>query len=608
MNLNTKRNDLRNIAIIAHVDHGKTTLVDGMLKQSGIFKRHQKVEERVMDSGDLEKERGITILAKNTAVSYKDLKINILDTPGHADFGGEVERVLKMVDGVLLLVDAFEGPRPQTRFVLKKAFSLKLPPIVVINKIDRPDARVAEVLDEVFDLFIELGADDTQIDFPVVYASAKDGVAKINLEDNSESLEPLFETIVEHVPAPSGDQKAPLQMLVTTLDYDEYVGKVAVGRVVRGTMLAGKEYGIFKKDGVLQKSKISNLFIFNGLNRESVVQASVGDIVAVTGIEDISIGETITDMETPEAVPYIDIDDPTLAMTFSVNNSPFAGQEGDYITSRKIRDRLLKEVKNNVSLKVEETESPDKLRVSGRGELHLSVLIETMRREGYEFQISRPEVITKEVDGQKMEPMENVIIDIPEEYMGIVMEKMGARRGELKNMANIGTESLRLDFEIPTRGLLGYRSEFVTDTKGEGILNSLFDRYTPLKGTVPKRSRGAIVAFENGEATTYGLYNAQDRGTLFISSGVKVYEGMIVGENPRSEDIEINVCKKKQVTNIRSSSSDEALRLSPPKEMPLEKCLEFIEDDELVEVTPKSIRMRKALLSRTERQRAKKRL
>ncbi|MGF7186791.1 GTP-binding protein [Desulfitispora alkaliphila] len=606
--MNTKRNDLRNIAIIAHVDHGKTTLVDGMLKQSGIFKRHQKVEERVMDSGDLEKERGITILAKNTAVSYKDLKINILDTPGHADFGGEVERVLKMVDGVLLLVDAFEGPRPQTRFVLKKAFSLKLPPIVVINKIDRPDARVAEVLDEVFDLFIELGADDTQIDFPVVYASAKDGVAKINLEDNSESLEPLFETIVEHVPAPSGDQKAPLQMLVTTLDYDEYVGKVAVGRVVRGTMLAGKEYGIFKKDGVLQKSKISNLFIFNGLNRESVVQASVGDIVAVTGIEDISIGETITDMETPEAVPYIDIDDPTLAMTFSVNNSPFAGQEGDYITSRKIRDRLLKEVKNNVSLKVEETESPDKLRVSGRGELHLSVLIETMRREGYEFQISRPEVITKEVDGQKMEPMENVIIDIPEEYMGIVMEKMGARRGELKNMANIGTESLRLDFEIPTRGLLGYRSEFVTDTKGEGILNSLFDRYTPLKGTVPKRSRGAIVAFENGEATTYGLYNAQDRGTLFISSGVKVYEGMIVGENPRSEDIEINVCKKKQVTNIRSSSSDEALRLSPPKEMPLEKCLEFIEDDELVEVTPKSIRMRKALLSRTERQRAKKRL
>ncbi|HQE04699.1 MAG TPA: translational GTPase TypA [Tepidanaerobacteraceae bacterium] len=602
----TKREDIRNIAIIAHVDHGKTTLVDGLLKQSGIFRQNQKVEERVLDSNELERERGITILSKNTAVYYKGIKINIIDTPGHADFGGEVERVLKMVDGVLLLVDAFEGPMPQTRFVLKKALALNLPAIVVINKIDRPDARINQVIDEVLELFIDLGADDSQIEFPVVYASAREGFAKLNLEDPSRDLEPLFKTIIDYVPAPEGDSEAPLQLLITTLDYDDYVGRIAIGRIFRGTILSGNEYALCKKDGTVEKVKVSNLFAFNGLKRERISSASIGEIIAITGIEDIDIGETIADIDNPEPVPYVSIDEPTLSMIFSANTSPFAGQEGEYVTSRHLRERLLREARSNVSLRVEETDSPDSFKVSGRGELHLSVLIETMRREGYEFQVSKPTVIIKEINGRKMEPMESVTIDIPETYLGTVMEKMGARHGQLVNMQNIGSNSVRLEFNIPTRGLLGYRSEFITDTKGEGILNSVFAGYIPYTGDIPTRNRGSLVAFETGESSTYGLYNAQERGTLFIGPQVKVYEGMIVGENSRPQDLDINVCKKKHVTNLRSSTAEEALRLIPPKEMTLEQCLEFIKEDELLEVTPKSLRMRKAILSRQNRQKVKK--
>ncbi|MCG1011862.1 translational GTPase TypA [Tepidanaerobacter sp. GT38] len=601
----TKRDDIRNIAIIAHVDHGKTTLVDGLLKQSGIFRQNQKVEERVLDSNALERERGITILSKNTAVHYNGIKINIIDTPGHADFGGEVERVLKMVDGVLLLVDAFEGPMPQTRFVLKKALALNLPAIVVVNKIDRPDSRIDQVLDEVLELFIDLGADDSQIEYPVVYTSAREGYAKLNLEDTSKDLQPLFKTIVEFVPAPEGDPQAPVQVLITTLDYDDYVGRIAIGRVFRGTIQTGNEYALCKKDGTIQKVKVSNLFDFEGLKRQPVSSATIGDIVALTGIEDIDIGETIADIDNPEPVPYVNIDEPTLSMIFSVNTSPFAGQEGEYVTSRHLRERLFREAKSNVSLRVEETDSPDSFKVSGRGELHLSVLIETMRREGYEFQVSKPMVIIKEINGKKMEPMELVTIDIPEAYLGTVMEKMGERHGQLINMQNIGGNSIRLEFNIPTRGLLGYRSEFITDTKGEGIINSVFAGYTPYKGDIPTRNRGSLVAFETGESNTYGLYNAQERGTLFIGPQVKVYEGMIVGENSRPQDLDINVCKKKHVTNMRSSTAEEALRLVPPKQMSLEQCLEFIKDDELLEVTPKSLRMRKAILSRQERQKPK---
>lgn len=603
--MNTKRNDIRNIAIIAHVDHGKTTLVDGMLKQSGIFRQNQKVEERIMDSNEIERERGITILAKNTAVTYNGIKINIIDTPGHADFGGEVERVLKMVDGVLLLVDAFEGPMPQTRFVLKKALALDLPAIVVINKIDRPDARVNQVLDEILELFIDLGANDSQIEFPVIYASARDGYAKLDLNDTSNDLKPLFEAIINYVPAPVGDPDAPVQVLITTLDYDEYVGRIAIGRVFRGTIIVGQEYAVCKKDGSIEKVKISNLFEFNGLKREPAESATVGDIIAVTGIEDIEIGETIADAEKPEPVPYVNIDEPTLSMIFSVNNSPFAGKEGEYITSRHLRDRLFKEARSNVSLRVEETDSPDKFKVSGRGELHLSVLIETMRREGFEFQVSKPTVIMKEVNGKIMEPIESVVIDVPETYVGIVMEKMGMRRGQLLSMENLSGNSVRLEFEIPTRGLLGYRSEFITDTKGEGIINSVFAGFAPYKGDIPTRNRGSLIAFETGESNTYGLYNAQERGTLFIGPQTKVYEGMIVGENSRPDDLDINVCKKKHITNLRSSTAEETLRLTPPKEMTLEKCLEFIADDELLEVTPKSLRMRKAVLSRQDRQKMK---
>lgn len=595
------RDDIRNIAIIAHVDHGKTTLVDGMLKQSGIFRQNEKVEERVMDSNELERERGITILSKNTAIRYNGVKINIVDTPGHADFGGEVERVLKMVDGVLLLVDAFEGPMPQTRFVLSKALELNLKPIVVVNKIDRPDARPEEVIDEVLDLFIELGADDDQIDFPVVYASAREGIAKLNLKDESKDLRPLFDTILKEIPAPEGEMDGPLQLIVTTLDYDDYIGRIAIGKVVRGKIVSGENVAICKRDGSVQNVKLSNLYQYEGLKRVQVENAVLGDIVAVSGISDIEIGETIADPEKPEPVDFVEIEEPTISMTFGVNTSPFAGKEGKYVTSRHLRDRLFRELETNVALRVEETETTEAFKVSGRGELHLSILIETMRREGYELQVSKPTVIMKEINGVKHEPIELVTIDIPEDFMGVVMEKMGSRKGELMDMHTLKPGTLRLKFKIPTRGLIGYRSEFLTDTKGNGIMTSVIYDYEPYKGDIPTRSRGSLVAFETGTTTTYGLYNAQERGTLFVGPGVEVYEGMIVGENARSEDIDVNVCKKKHVTNLRSATADEALRLSPIREMSLEEALEFIANDELVEVTPKSIRLRKKILSAQQR-------
>ncbi|MEG6566096.1 translational GTPase TypA [Thermoanaerobacterium saccharolyticum] len=595
------RDDIRNVAIIAHVDHGKTTLVDGMLKQSGIFRQNEKVEERVMDSNELERERGITILSKNTAIRYNGVKINIVDTPGHADFGGEVERVLKMVDGVLLLVDAFEGPMPQTRFVLSKALELNLKPIVVVNKIDRPDARPEEVIDEVLDLFIELGADDDQIDFPVVYASAREGIAKLSLNDESVDLRPLFDIILKEIPAPEGDIDDPLQLIVTTLDYDDYIGRIAIGKVVRGKIVSGESVAICKRDGSVQNVKLSNLYQYEGLKRVQVDDAKLGDIVAVSGISDIEIGETIADPEKPEAVDFVEIEEPTISMTFGVNTSPFAGREGKYVTSRHLRERLFKELETNVALRVEETETTEAFKVSGRGELHLSILIETMRREGYELQVSKPSVIIKEINGVKHEPIELVTIDIPEDYMGVVMEKMGSRKGELMDMHTLKPGTLRLKFKIPTRGLIGYRSEFLTDTKGNGIMTSIIYDYEPYKGDIPTRSRGSLVAFEAGTTTTYGLYNAQERGTLFVGPGVEVYEGMIVGENSRSEDIDVNVCKKKHVTNLRSATADEALRLSPIREMSLEEALEFIANDELVEVTPKSIRLRKKILSAQQR-------
>lgn len=590
------RDDIRNIAIIAHVDHGKTTLVDGMLKQSGIFRSNEKVDERVMDSNDLERERGITILSKNTAVMYEGKKINIVDTPGHADFGGEVERVLKMVDGVLLLIDAFEGPMPQTRFVLKKALELKLKPVVVINKIDRPDQRVNEVLDEVLELFIELGADDEQLEFPTVYCSAKEGIAKLDMEEESEDLKPLFETIINHVPAPSGYMDEPLQMLVTTIDSNEYVGRIAIGKIARGRIKKNQQVAICGSEGDVRTAKVVTLYTFNGLKREEVLEASLGDIVAVSGIPDINIGETIADPQNPEAIPFVSIDEPTISMTFSVNDSPFAGREGQYVTSRHLRDRLMRELETNVSLRVNETDSTDSFEVSGRGELHLSILIETMRREGYELQVSKPRVIFKEINGVLHEPIEYLTIDVPEEFMGVVMEKLGVRKAEMVNMTSAINGYVRLEFKIPARGLIGYRSEFLTDTKGNGIMNHIFYGYEPAKGDIPERSRGALVAFETGEAVTYGLYNAQERGTLFIGPGTPVYEGMIVGVCSRAEDIDVNVCKKKHVSNMRAAGSDEALRLTPPVEMSLEQCLEFIASDELVEVTPKNIRMRKKIL------------
>ncbi len=601
-----RREDIRNIAIIAHVDHGKTTLVDGLLRQSGTFRDNESVAERVMDSNDLERERGITILAKNTAIKYHDVKINIIDTPGHADFGGEVERVLKMVDSVLLVVDASEGPMPQTRFVLKKALDLDLKPIVCINKIDRPDERIKEVLDEIIYLFIDLGCDEDQINFPVVYVSAKAGIAKYNLADESTDLTPLFNTIIDKVEPPIGYLDKPLQMIITTIEYDEYVGRVAVGRVVRGSIKHGQTAALCRRDGTVQNVKVGRLYGFHGLKRIEIEEASMGDIVAVAGIEDINIGQTICDIQFPEALPFVDIEEPTISMTFSVNNSPFAGKEGDYVTSRHLRARLMKELETNVALRVEETDSPDAYKVSGRGELHLSILIETMRRQGYEFQVSKPTVIYKEIDGKKNEPIEHLMIDVPEEYVGAIMEKLGSRKAEMTNMTTNSDGFIRLEFKIPSRGLIGYRSQFLTDTKGTGIIHHVIYGFEPYKGDVPERSRGSIVASESGETSGYGLFNGQERGILFIGSGINIYEGMIVGENAKADDIEVNVCKRKHVTNMRASGTDEALRLTPHNDLSLEQCLEFIAGDELVEITPKTIRLRKRILDASARSRARK--
>ena len=556
-------NKLRNVAIIAHVDHGKTTLVDAMLKQSHIFRANEQVAERVMDSNAIERERGITILSKNTAVMYKDIKINIVDTPGHADFGGEVERVLNMVDGVLLLVDASEGPMPQTKYVLRKALEQGLKPIVVINKIDRPDQRIDDVYDEVLELFMELGADDDQLDFPVVYAIARDGIAKLDLDDESDSLEPLMDLLIKEIPAPQGDVEGPLQMMVTTLDSDEYVGRVAIGRIMRGKIKEGQNVVVISGDGET-KERIGKVYVYQGLKRMEVSEAELGEIVAITGLPSASIGHTVADAENPEALPSINIDEPTLSMTFGVNTSPFAGREGQFVTSRHLRDRLYKETETNVSLCVEETDSPDTFKVSGRGELHLSILIETMRREGYELQIGKPEVIYKEINGQLCEPIENLTIEVPQEFMGTVMESLGTRKAELSNMTEL-KGYLRLEFTIPARGLIGFRSEFLTNTKGNGIMNHVFRGYAPYKGDIPGRSRGSLVAFEQGETTPYGIYTLQDRGVMFISPNQMVYEGMIIGENTRELDMDVNPCKKKNVSNMRSSSSDEAIRLTPPR-------------------------------------------
>lgn len=600
------RNDLRNIAIIAHVDHGKTTLVDAMLKQSGIFRANEHVEERVMDSNALERERGITILAKNTAVMHNGTKINILDTPGHADFGGEVERVLTMVDGVLLLVDAYEGPMPQTKYVLRKALERNLKPIVVINKIDRPDQRVNEVIDEVLDLFIELNANDDQLEFPVVLTSARNGIAKLSMEDESDNLEPLFRVILENIPVPDVDTEAPLQMLVNTLDYDDYVGRIVVGRVVRGTIHNGENIMLMDSNSN-RKAKIGRLYTYQGLKRVEVDEVAAGDIVALIGLADANIGDTIADAENPEKLEGISIDEPTLSMVFSVNTSPFAGREGEFVTSRHLRERLFKEVKTNVAMRLEETESPDSYIVKGRGELHLSILIETMRREGYELQVGKPKVIThRDEEGNLLEPMEALTIDVPQDFMGAVMEGLGLRKAELQNMTEMAGY-LRMEFLIPARGLIGFRNQFLTDTKGNGIMNHVFAGYAPYKGDIPGRTRGSLVAFEAGETTSYGISNAQERGTMFIVPGEQVYEGQIIGENSREDDMDVNPCKKKHVSNMRASGSDEAIRLIPPKTFSLEQALEHINDDELVEVTPKSIRMRKKILDRVERGRLRAR-
>ena len=594
------RNDIRNIAIIAHVDHGKTTLVDAMLKQSGVFRANEHVEERVMDSNDLERERGITILSKNTAVMHDGVKINILDTPGHADFGGEVERVLNMVDGVLLLVDAYEGPMPQTKYVLRKALEAHLKPIVVINKIDRPDQRVEEVVDEVLDLFIELNADEDQLEFPVVYASARNGIAKLSMEDDNNNLEPLFKVILENIPAPDVDVEAPLQMLVNTLDYDNFIGRIVIGRVMRGTIHNGENVALMNEDRV-RPGKIGRLYAYQGLKRVEVDEAKAGDIVALMGLQDAEIGETIADKDNPEALKGIKIDEPTLSMVFYVNNSPFAGKEGEFVTSRHIRDRLFKEAETNVALRVEETESPDAYKVSGRGELHLSILIETMRREGFELQVGKPKVIMhRDETGTLQEPMEALTIDVPQDYMGAVMEGLGLRKAELQNMTEMAGY-LRMEFKIPARGLIGFRNQFLTDTKGNGIMNHVFAGYEDYKGEIPGRTRGSLVAFESGETTSYGIGNAQERGTMFVIPAEKIYEGQLVGENSREDDMDVNPCKKKHVSNMRASGSDEAIRLIPPRTFSLEQALEHINEDELVEVTPKSIRMRKKVLNRLER-------
>ena len=598
---------IRNIAIIAHVDHGKTTLVDALLKQSHIFRENEQVAERIMDSNDLEKERGITILSKNTSVMYNGIKINIVDTPGHADFGGEVERVLKTVDGVLLLVDAFEGPMPQTREVLKKSLALNLKPIVVINKIDRPGANPEKVVDQVIELFIELNATDEQLDFPVIYASAKNGIAKMNLQDDTDNINCIFETIIKEINPPACEENGPVQMLVSNIDYDDYVGRIAVGRLERGIIKANMPVAVCKKDDKVVNSRIVKLYTHVGLNKVEVEEAKAGDIIEVSGIADINIGETICAMDHPEKIDFVDIDEPTVSMTFSVNNGPLAGREGQFITSRHIRDRLFKELERNVSLRVKETDSADSFEVSGRGELHLSVLIETMRREGFELLVSRPKVIFKEIDGVKCEPIERLVVNVPDDCIGNVIEKLGKRKAEMVNMEPAEEGHTKVEFKIPARGLIGYRTEFMTDTKGNGTMNHIFDCYEPYKGDVVSRVRGTIVAFEAGKSVTYGLYNAQDKGDLFIGPGVEVYEGMIVGINSRPEDLAINVCKEKHLTNTRASGSDDALRLVPPIQMSLEKAIEFIQDDELVEITPKSIRLRKKILDTKTREREARR-
>ena len=603
-----KIENLRNVAIIAHVDHGKTTLVDQLLKQSGTFRENENVDERVMDSNDLERERGITILSKNTSVMYGDVKINIVDTPGHADFGGEVERILQMVDGVLLLVDAFEGCMPQTRFVLKKALALGKKAVVVINKIDRPMARPLEVVDEVLDLFIELGADEDQIEFPVVFASGRDGYATLNPETVGSDMKPLFEAIVNEINPPEGDVDAPLQILFTNIEYDEYLGRIGVGRVIRGAVKSGQSVAVCHKDGTSTNVKIAKLFMYRGLKRYEAESAQVGDIIQVAGLSELEIGETACDTNNIEALPFVKIDEPTLAMNFMVNNSPFAGKDGKFVTSRNLRDRLFKEVMTNVSLRVEETDSADTFKVSGRGELHLSILIETMRRQGYEFQVSPPEVIYKrDENGNLLEPIELLMIEVPEEYVGTVMERLGSRKAEIKNMGTRDGGTSHLEFLIPARGLLGYRSQFLTDTNGNGIMNHVFNSYEPYKGDIEQRSTGSIIVHETGESTGYGLFNTQSRGRLFIGPGVPVYEGMIVGENPKNDDIVCNVCKKKQMTNTRASGSDDALRLVPPSKLSLEQSLEFIKDDELVEITPNNIRLRKRILNKEERMKAESR-
>lgn len=597
-----KIENLRNIAIIAHVDHGKTTIVDSMLKQAGVYRENEAVVEQVMDSNDLERERGITILAKNTAIDYKGIRINVVDTPGHADFGGEVERVLKMVDAVLLVVDAFDGPMPQTRFVLHKALGLGLKPIVCINKIDRPDARPKQVVDMVLDLFIELGADDEQLEFPIVYSSGKTGIATLDLKDYEDGKQldftPLLDTVVEYTPCPEGDPEGPMQLLVSNIDSDPYIGRIGIGRVERGVVKQGENVALvtYGQEGK-RNARVVKLLRFHNLGREEVASASIGEIVCVAGIADINIGDTLCDAANPEALPFVKIDEPTIAMTFSVNDSPFAGQDGKYVTSRHLRERLFKEIETNVSMRVEETDTTEAFIVKGRGELHLSVLIETMRREGYEFQVSKPKVIMKEIDGVLQEPVEDLVIDVPEDFVGPVMEKVGRRRGELLNMLPPTKGYTRLEFRIPSRGLLGYRTEFLTDTKGNGIMNSVISGFEPFAGDIETRGQGVLVAFETGTAVTYGLFNAQDRGPLFIGAGTPVYEGMIVGVNPKPEDITVNVCKKKHVTNMRSAGADDAMRLTPPLNFSLEQCLEFVEDDELCEVTPKNIRLRKKILN-----------
>ena len=610
MGIILKKEQIRNVAIIAHVDHGKTTLVDSLLRQSGVFRQNQEIEERVMDSNDLEKERGITILSKNTAVMYGDVKINIIDTPGHADFGGEVERILKMVDGVVLVVDAFEGPMPQTKFVLKKALELNLPSVICVNKVDRPEARPNEVVDEVLDLFIELDANEIQLDSPFIFASAKKGISGTDADQLQDSMKPLFEAIIENIPCPNGDEDGLTQVLISTIDYNEYIGRIGIGKVERGSVSIGEDLWVsnYENPDKSYKVRIGKLYEYDGLKRVEIEEAITGSIVAISGIEDIEIGDTITSIDDKQPLPFVKISEPTLAMTFSVNNGPFAGQDGKYVTSRQIRARLHKELNTNVSLRVEDTDSADSFRVAGRGELHLSILMEQMRREGYELMVSKPEVLMKKDENDKLiEPIERVIIDVPEEFMGAVIEKLGARKGEMVNMVQSKGGYTRIEFLIPTRGMIGYRSEFLTDTKGNGILNTLFEGYEPYKGEIPRRSQGSLVSFETGTAVGYGLYNAQERGILFVSPGDKVYEGMIVGENAKPMDIDVNVCKRKQATNMRASGSDDALRLSPPKKMSLEEALEFIEKDELVELTPKNMRIRKRILDKQQRakQRAK---